>query len=99
MKLKPITNELSVMKKNVPYLILFKLTGNCEFNAMSELRDLKSRIEELESELRERDDEVKMLKEQSLQAAHTNQMANGADGGGDGGGDNAAHKVRTLHID
>ncbi len=34
---------------------------------MSELRNLKSRIEELESELRERDDEVKSLKEQSLQ--------------------------------
>ena len=30
---------------------------------MSELRNLKSRIEELETDLRERDEEVKVLKE------------------------------------
>nr|XP_040565917.1 homer protein homolog 2-like isoform X1 [Lepeophtheirus salmonis] len=38
--------------------------GNCDFNALAELRNLKSRIEELETDLRERDDEVKNLKDQ-----------------------------------
>ncbi len=48
--------------------IVFHLPGNCEFNAMSELRNLKSRIEELESELRERDEEVRAIKQQQQQA-------------------------------
>lgn len=52
----------------------FRLTpiGNCDLNAMSELRNLKSRIEELENDLRERDEEVKQMKEQQ------NATANGA---------------------
>jgi hypothetical protein len=33
---------------------------------MTELRNLRGRINELESDLRERDDEVKILKEQQL---------------------------------
>ena len=41
--------------------------GNCDFNALSELRNLKSRIEELESEIRERDEEVRVLKENAQQ--------------------------------
>ena len=45
---------------------------------MSELQNFKSRIEELESDLRERDDEVKTLKDQNHQS-----IANG--GGEDGG--------------
>jgi len=59
--------------------------GNCDFNAMGEFRNLKTRIEELESDLRDRDDEVKVLKEQALQQ-QSNQMSNGADSGS--GGDN-----------
>ena len=43
------------------------LLGNCDFNALSELRNLKSRIEELESEIRERDEEVRVLKENAQQ--------------------------------
>lgn len=46
--------------------------GNCDFNAMGELRNLKSRIEELETDLRERDEEVKVLKEQQQAAMQTN---------------------------
>ena len=65
-------------------------TGNCDFNAMGEFRNLKTRIEELESDLRDRDDEVKVLKEQALQQ-QSNQMSNGADSGS--GGDNG-DKVR-----
>ena len=57
---------------------------------MGEFRNLKTRIEELESDLRERDDEVKVLKEQALQQ-QSNQMSNGADSGS--GGDNG-YKVR-----
>ena len=56
---------------------------------MSEFRNLKTRIEELESDLRDRDDEVKILKEQALQQ-QSNQMSNGADSGS---GDNG-YKVR-----
>ena len=41
--------------------------GNCDFNALSELRSLKARIEELESEIKEKDEEVKTLKESSSQ--------------------------------
>ena len=52
---------------------------------MSELRNLKSRIEELESDLRERDEEVKILKDQNL---HHQSIANGA-----GGDDAEAVKV------
>ena len=50
---------------------------------MGELRNLKARIEELENDLRERDEEVKVLKEQ--------QMQNG--GGRAGGDDSEAVKV------
>merc|ERR1719400_211151 len=49
--------------------------GNCDFNALSELRNLKSRIEELESEIRERDEEVRVLKDTAQQ-----KLINGEDG-------------------
>jgi len=39
--------------------------GNCDFNAVSELRSLKSRLEELESDLRDRDEQIGTLKEQN----------------------------------
>ena len=60
---------------------------------MSEFRNLKTRIEELETDLRDRDDEVKILKEQALQQ-QSNQMSNGADSGS--GGDNG-YKVRQTY--
>merc|ERR1719150_3147953 len=41
--------------------------GNCDFNAMGEFRNLKTRIEELESDIRERDEEVRVLKENAQQ--------------------------------
>ena len=53
----------------------FYLVGNCDFNALSELRNLKSRIEELESEIRERDEEVRVLKDTAQQ-----KLINGEDG-------------------
>ena len=53
----------------------FFLVGNCDFNALSELRNLKSRIEELESEIRERDEEVRVLKDTAQQ-----KLINGEDG-------------------
>ena len=40
-------------------------SGNCDFNAVSELRSLKSRLEELESDLRDRDEQIGTLKEQN----------------------------------
>ena len=46
---------------------VFIFVGNCDFNALSELRNLKSRIEELESEIRERDEEVRVLKDNAQQ--------------------------------
>merc|ERR1712156_642188 len=46
--------------------------GNCDFNAVSELKSLKSRLEELESDLRDRDEEIKSLKEQSTQLKAVN---------------------------
>ena len=46
---------------------LYYFLGNCDFNALSELRNLKNRIEELESEIRERDEEVRVLKESAQQ--------------------------------
>merc|ERR1711997_564375 len=49
--------------------------GNCDFNAVSELRGLKSRLEELESDLRERDEEVRVLKDTAQQ-----KLINGEDG-------------------
>ena len=51
---------------------------------MTELRNLKTRIEELESDLRDRDEEVKSLKDQTMQG----NVANGA-----GGDDSEAIKV------
>lgn len=46
---------------------------------MSELRNLKSRIEELESDLRDRDEEVKLLKDQQ-QSQSDNSFTNGGSG-------------------
>merc|ERR1711990_110332 len=46
--------------------------GNCDFNALSELRNLKSRIEELESDLKDRDEEIKSLKDTSSQLKAVN---------------------------
>ena len=48
---------------------------------MSELRNLKSRIDELESDLRERDDEVKVLKEQQQNATMQLQQQQSQNGG------------------
>lgn len=45
-------------------MLLF-FSGNCDFNAVSELRSLKSRLEELESDLRDRDEQIGTLKEQN----------------------------------
>lgn len=59
--------------------------GNCDFNAMTELRNLKSRIEELESDLRERDDEVKNLKDQ-----YSNKNSNN---------ENDDEDVKTLQVE
>lgn len=47
-------------------------SGNCDFNAVSELRSLKGRLEELESDLRDRDDEVRTLKDQNNQLKSVN---------------------------
>lgn len=46
--------------------------GNCDFNAVSELRGLKSRLEELESDLKDRDEEIKSLKDTSSQLKSVN---------------------------
>jgi homer protein len=46
--------------------------GNCDFNAVSELRGLKSRLEELESDLKDRDEEIKSLKDTSSQLKAVN---------------------------
>lgn len=46
--------------------------GNCDFNAVSELRGLKSRLEELESDLKDRDEEIKNLKDTSSQLKAVN---------------------------
>merc|ERR1712025_606351 len=46
--------------------------GNCDFNAVSELRSLKSRLEELESDLRDRDEEIGSLKDQTTQLKSVN---------------------------
>merc|ERR550532_3295415 len=46
--------------------------GNCDFNALSELRNLKSRLEELESDLKDRDEEIKSLKDTSSQLKSVN---------------------------
>jgi len=48
--------------------------GNCDFNAVSELRSLKARLEELESDLRDKDEEIRGLKEQG-----SSKTVNGAD--------------------
>ncbi len=69
-------------------IVLFHLPGNCEFNAMSELRNLKSRIEELESELRERDEEVRAIKQQ--------QQAEGGGGVNGAAGDDKAVAVSVY---
>lgn len=60
---------------------------------MSELRNLKSRIDELESDLRERDEEVKVLKEQQQNATMQLQQHNNSQNGGDQA-DGDAVKVR-----
>lgn len=53
-------------------LIMFHILGNCDFNAVSELRSLKARLEELESDLRDRDEEIRTLKEQTNQLKSVN---------------------------
>ena len=53
------------IQPSLTFSVLF--AGNCDFNALSELRSLKARIEELESEIKEKDEEVKTLKESSSQ--------------------------------
>jgi len=55
---------------------------------MSELRNLRGRINELESDLRDRDDEVKILKDQ--QAQHIKHTMNG------GHEDSESLRVRKL---
>ena len=70
--------------------------GNCgEFDAVAELRNLKSRIEELEAELRERDEEVRAIK-QDGSAAGTAPAAAAAAAttNGAGGADDKALAVR-----
>ena len=52
----------------------FLFSGNCDFNAVSELRSLKARLEELESDLRDKDEEIRGLKEQG-----SSKTVNGAD--------------------
>ena len=54
------------------YLLFLLFTGNCDFNAVSELRGLKSRLEELESDLKDRDEEIKSLKDTSSQLKAVN---------------------------
>ena len=55
------------------YLLFFNFfSGNCDFNAVSELRGLKSRLEELESDLKDRDEEIKSLKDTSSQLKAVN---------------------------
>ena len=46
--------------------------GNCDFNAVSELRSLKARLEELESDLRDRDEEIRNLKSEENQQKAVN---------------------------
>ena len=67
------------------------LLGN-DFNAMSELRNLKSRIEELETDLRERDEDIKVLKEQQ-HATHLQHIQQRQNGGGNGEDGEAAKVV------
>ena len=55
------------------YLLFFNFfSGNCDFNAVSELTGLKSRLEELESDLKDRDEEIKSLKDTSSQLKAVN---------------------------
>ena len=61
---------LSFGKIAMAFVLLFLkcyyfFSGNCDFNAVSELRSLKSRLEELESDLRDRDEQIGTLKEQN----------------------------------
>ena len=50
----------------------FFFLGNCDFNAVSELRCLKARLEELESDLRDRDEEIRNLKSEGNQQKAVN---------------------------
>ena len=50
----------------------FLFLGNCDFNAVSELRSLKARLEELESDLRDRDEEIRNLKTEGNQQKAVN---------------------------
>lgn len=63
--------------------------GNCDFNAMTELRNLRGRINELETDLRDRDEEVKTLKDQ--QAQHIKHTING--------GQEDSDAIRNLHLE
>ena len=63
------TNQLFFSKDSslsiqVVYYYFLSFSGNCDFNAVSELRSLKSRLEELESDLKDRDEEISTLKDQ-----------------------------------
>jgi len=58
-----VRDILEKMRKNIKVVF----SGNCDFNAMTELRNLRGRINELESDIRDRDEEVKILKEQQAQ--------------------------------
>ncbi|XP_059081206.1 homer protein homolog 2-like isoform X1 [Tigriopus californicus] len=68
--------------------------GNCDFNVMGELRNLKSRIDELEGDLRDRDEEVKVLKDQSMM-----QGQNQTNGGGGGSEDGETIKALQMEND
>ena len=56
------SKNFSLSIQIVYYFLSF--SGNCDFNAVSELRSLKSRLEELESDLKDRDEEISTLKDQ-----------------------------------
>ena len=59
-----------ILTNTYSFFIFF--SGNCDFNAVSELRGLKSRLEELESDLKDRDEEIKNLKDTSSQLKAVN---------------------------
>ena len=46
------------------HICFFLFSENCDFNTVSELRRLNSHSEELKSDLKDRDEEIKTLKEQ-----------------------------------
>ena len=46
------------------HIFFFLFSENCDFSTVSELRRLNSQLEELKSDLKDRDEEIKTLKEQ-----------------------------------